>query len=63
MLQWPNGQAITTARPTTSSSATVPRSGSSRWKRESAESERWSPITKSRPSGTFTSNEMVEGRS
>jgi hypothetical protein len=50
--QWPIGQPITKARPTTRLSGIVPPPGWSVWKRESAESERWSPITHSRPSGT-----------
>jgi hypothetical protein len=50
------------ARPTTSSSETVPWSVSW-WTRESAELDRWSPITHSRPSGTVTSNGVVEGTS
>ncbi|ANB08806.1 hypothetical protein SAM40697_4849 [Streptomyces ambofaciens] len=62
MVQWPKGQAITMARPTTSSSETVPKSVSW-WKRESAEFDRWSPITHSRPSGTSTSKGVVEGLS
>jgi hypothetical protein len=62
VVQWPNGQAITMARPTTSSSETVPKSV--RWcARESAEFDRWSPITHSRPSGTVTSNGVVDGLS
>ncbi|AIV33970.1 hypothetical protein NI25_11115 [Streptomyces sp. CCM_MD2014] len=62
MVQWPNGQAITMARPTTSSWDTVPKSVSW-WTRESAELERWSPITHSRPSGTVTSNGVRDGTS
>lgn len=50
------------ARPTTSSSETVPWSVSW-WARESAELDRWSPITHSRPSGTVTSNGVVDGMS
>jgi hypothetical protein len=50
------------ARPTTSSSETVPKSVPW-WNRESAEFDRWSPITHSRPSGTLTSNAIVEGLS
>lgn len=62
VVQWPNGQAITMARPTTSSSDTVPKSVS--WcARESAELDRWSPITHSRPSGTVTSKGVLEGTS
>ncbi len=50
------------ARPTTSSSDTVPKSVS--WcARESAELDRWSPITHSRPSGTVTSKGVLEGAS
>lgn len=61
MLQWASGQAITMARPTTSSSETVPPYPRSWWKRESAELDRWSPITHSRPSGTVTSKGVLEG--
>ncbi len=50
------------ARPTTSSSETVPKSVSW-WARESAELDRWSPITHSRPSGTVTSNGALDGES
>lgn len=59
--QWPTGQPITTARPTTRLSGMVPPPGSPRWKRESAESERWSPITHSRPGGTWSVNFINEG--
>ncbi|KYK15441.1 hypothetical protein AUW26_21965 [Streptomyces sp. CC71] len=62
MVQCPNGQAITIARPTTSSSETVPKSVSW-WARESAELDRWSPITHRRPSGTVTSKGVREGTS
>ncbi|PKV88157.1 hypothetical protein BX283_5768 [Streptomyces sp. TLI_146] len=60
-FQRSKGQPMTTARPMTPSSETVPWYASSRWKRESAEFERWSPIMKSRPSGTLTSNLISEG--
>jgi hypothetical protein len=63
LRQWPKGQAMTRARPTTWSSETVPLNFSVRWKRESAESLRWSPIMKRRPSGTFTRNSNAEGLS
>ncbi|KMK74194.1 hypothetical protein ACJ65_01030 [Kocuria rhizophila] len=55
-----SGQAITKAVPTMSSSLTnwVPVS---MWKRESAEALRWSPITKTLPSGTVTSKAKSEG--
>lgn len=48
------------ARPTTSSWDTVPKSVSW-WARESAELDRWSPITHNRPSGTVTSNGVRDG--
>lgn len=47
------GQAITTARPTTSSLETVPPPGSCWWKRESSEFWRLSPMTQMRFSGTL----------
>lgn len=59
--QWPTGQPITKARPTTRLSGMVPPPGWSMWKRESAESERWSPITHSRPGGTRSTNFVNEG--
>ena len=61
LVIWPIGQAITKARPTTRLSGTVPLPSSSRWYRESAELERWSPITHSRPAGTLTVNLIWEG--
>lgn len=61
LVQWPIGQAITKARPTTRFSGTVPFPSSSRWNRESAELERWSPITHSRPTGTLTVNLIWDG--
>lgn len=60
VVQWPKGHAITMACPTTPSSETVPKSVSW-WARESAEFDRWSPITHSRPSGTVTSNGVLDG--
>jgi len=64
--QWPTGQAMTTALPTTESMGTVPLNwavfeSSAWWARESAEFSRWSPMTQSRPWGTVTWNSWVEG--
>lgn len=59
--QWPIGQATAKALPTTMFSGTVPLPASLRWKRESAELERWSPITKSRFAGTWTVNLISDG--
>jgi hypothetical protein len=59
--QCPTGQAMTKARPTTRLSGIVPPPGWSVWYRESAESERWSPITHSRPLGTWTVNFIMDG--
>ena len=39
----------------------VPPPGLFMWKRESAELERWSPITHSRPLGTWTVNFISDG--
>lgn len=52
---------MTKARPTTRLSGMVPPPGLSVWYRESAESERWSPITHSRPGGTCSVNFIIEG--
>lgn len=59
--QCPIGQATAKARPTTRFSGTVPSPASLRWKRESAELDRWSPITKSRFGGTLTVNLISDG--
>ncbi len=57
-VRWSSGQTRATARPTMSRSSTDPWlplfSGPS-WARESAELERWSPITQTRPRGTVMS--------
>lgn len=52
---------MTSARPITPSTDTVPWKASLRWKRESAELDRWSPITKTLPIGTLTSNLSFDG--
>src|SRR5690606_2511938 len=57
------GQTITKARPTTLSAGMVPPPGSWVWDRESSETERWSPITHSRPSGTSASKNFCDGTS
>src|SRR3954447_16258498 len=49
-----SGQTMTAALPMTSSTAMVPEYLSPTCMRESADAERWSPITHRRPSGTFT---------
>ena len=48
------GQTITAALPMTSSTATVPEFSSPMCALESADADRWSPMTHSRPSGTVT---------
>ena len=57
-VRWSSGQTRATARPTMWRSSTEPRlpsfSGPS-WERESAELERWSPMTQTRPGGTVMS--------
>ncbi len=58
-----SGQTRTNARPTTLSDGIVPFPGSSMCTRESAESERWSPITQSRFGGTVTLNCRSDGLS
>lgn len=60
-VQWPTGQPITMARPTTEFSETVPPYGVFWWARESAELSRWSPITHRRPSGTVMSKGVADG--
>ena len=57
------GHRTAMARPTTFDSGTKPPPGSPMWARESAEFERWSPITHSMPCGTTTSNVCVLGAS
>lgn len=57
------GQTMTNARPTTWSMGMVPPPGSPMWARESSETDRWSPITHSRPSGTSTLKRRCEGTS
>lgn len=56
-----NGHTITKARPITRSSGIVPPPGSPWCARESRDTERWSPITHSRPSGTVISKGRSEG--
>jgi hypothetical protein len=59
--QWPTGHAMTKARPTTRFSGIVPPPAELMWDRESAESERWSPITQRCPAGTWTVNGIWDG--
>ena len=56
-MRMPNrlsGHTMSAAFPMTSSTAIVPEYLSPMCARESAEAERWSPITHNRPSGTVT---------
>jgi hypothetical protein len=55
------GHSTTKARPMTFSFGTMPLPGWLRCSRESAEADRWSPITHSRSAGTRTLNRTAEG--
>ena len=55
------GQIMMKARPTTALSGIVPPPGSPMWSRESADQNRLSPMTHSRPGGTTMLNRDSEG--